>query len=369
MPKKVKNEIVEEEKVADTLPETEEVNPSEEVVDEEPSKEETPVKEVKEEKVEVKPASNSEVVEINKLNPDDEPFDVDIENHRQILFNQYGKAKKSSNIIMLSVVAVVIGAMVLIFLGQDWSRITGYAIAGVVLVGMIVYSILTKNKFPNRTKEYIRYVTTKTNQFVYNNTEFQEVKVDYAEKYNLQEVSCDRIYKNCIEIGSRNIVKGKYNDKGFSCGELALYSPKGEGKKQTKEVAFIGKYISVNNTLHFENRYIISLRGEKPTDLPTDIEDLTILHEDGNLCIYGPEGKDYKNDIPTKYINEIKKISVEGHLLNLNVVLWAGHTGIYLSYDDPVISLPFDKPFDSQTQVMFKQHLLNVLDAEKIINK
>ena len=136
-----------------------------------------------------------------------------------------------------------------------------------------------------------------------------------------------------------------------------------------KAVAFIGKYLELQNTLHFEGRYILNFRAEKPNDLPTDIDDLVELNNAENFVVYGPEGSDYTKDIPAKFIAELKKIKVAGNLLNLNVVLWAGHTGVYLSYDDPVVALPFDKPFDVEPQNAFKNDLLAVLDAERLINK
>ena len=367
------NEEVKEEKAENIEPE----QPKEEPKKEEEAKD-APKEEAKEEKPQEEPAPVNnkkgvvvpDIVTIEKLGKDEKPFEEQIEERRVTLFNTYTKSKRMSNISMLVVVAVVIGSFALIMVNQNWSKITGYVLAGVALVGMIVFSLLTKNKFPSQTKDYIRFVTTKVNQFVYNNTEFDGVQVDLNEKYNLTEISVDRVYKSCVDIGSRNIVQGKYMGRAFSCGELALYSTKEEGKRTTKQVAFIGKYVNLNNSLHFEDRYILNFKAsEKENDLPTDIDDLVELHQDGNLVIYGKEGNEYAKDIPTKYIAALKKIAVEGHLLNLNVVLWAGHTGVYLSYDDPVVALPFDKPFEGEPQVFFKNNLLAVLEAQKIINK
>ena len=310
-----------------------------------------------------------DIVDIEKLTPEDKPLKEEIEEKRQELYKVYTKSRRTSNILMGVVVLVVIGSMALLMVNKDWSKIVGYSLAGAALVGLIIFSVLTKNKFPRQSKEYIRFVTTRIDRDIYNNTEFQDVKVDLNQKYSITELNLERVYKNSVDIGSRNIVKGLYLGQGFSCGELALYSVKEEGKKRVKAVSFIGKHIELQNTLHFEGRYIINFRAEKQNDLPTDIDDLVELRNEDNLVIYGPEGSDFSKDIPAKYLSELKKIKVEGHLFNLNVVLWAGHTGVYLSYDDPVVSVPFDKPFDDEPQLIFKNHLLAVLDAERLINK
>ena len=343
----------------------EQVEGKEELPVEEPvPEEELPAEEKKEEPQGKK--LPSDVVVIADLPISEKPLGADVEERRLDLFNSYQKSRKLSNIIMGVVVLVVIGAMVLIMVNQDWSKIVGYSLAGTALVGMIIFSVLTKNRFPQKSREYIRYVTTRIDQFVYSNTEFKDVKVDLNEKYMIAEFNLDKAYNALVDIGSRNIIRGLYCDKGFSCGELALYTQKTEGKRTMKAVAFIGKYLDIQNTLHFEGRYILNIRNEeKPTDLPTASED---LNENG-FVVYGPEGGEYNKDIPTKYISAIRKLTLNEHLLGVTIVVWAGHTGIYLSYDDPVVALPFDKPFEEAPQTLFKEHLLTVLEAQKIINK
>ena len=339
--------------------------------------EEKKVEEVKEEKKEKTEKQEpqekklpSDIVVIADLPSNDKPLGAEVEDKRLELFSAYQKSRKLSNIVMGVVVLAVIGAMALILVNQDWSKIFGYSLAGTALVGMIIFSVLTKNRFPQKSRDYIRFVTTRIDQYVYSNTEFKDVKVDLNEKYMMAEFNLDKVFKATVDIGSRNIVRGLYCDKGFSCGELALYSSKTEGKKTMKVVAFIGKYIDVQNTLHFEDRYILSLQNtEKPTDVPTDIEDLVELHNENGFVVYGKEGSEYKKDIPTKYISAIKGLKLNEHLLGVSIVLWAGHTGIYLSYDDPVVALPFDKPFEEAPQNLFKENLLTVLEAQKLINK
>ena len=360
--------------------ENEEVKLEEKVEQKEELPEEEKAEEVKEEKAEESKEEKkeepqgkklpSDVVVIADLPESEKPLGTDVEERRLDLFNSYQKSRKLSNIIMGVVVLVVIGAMVLIMLNKDWSKIVGYSLAGTALVGMIIFSVLTKNRFPQKSREYIRYVTTRIDQFVYSNTEFKDVKVDLNEKYMIAEFNLDKAYNALVDIGSRNIIRGLYCDKGFSCGELALYTQKTEGKRTMKAVAFIGKYLDIQNTLHFEGRYILNIRNEeKPTDLPTAIEDLKELHNENGFVVYGPEGGEYNKDIPTKYISAIRKLTLNEHLLGVTIVVWAGHTGIYLSYDDPVVALPFDKPFEEAPQVLFKEHLLTVLEAQKIINK
>ena len=53
-------------------------------------------------------------------------------------------------------------------------------------------------------------------------------------------------------------------------------------------------------------------------------------------------------------------------LLNAVVVVWAGHTGVYLSYDDSVTVLPFEHPFDRAAQEQYKEDLLAALELSTL---
>ena len=86
--------------------------------------------------------------------------------------------------------------------------------------------------------------------------------------------------------------------------------------------------------------------AKQPLDLPNAISDLKVLEEKDDFCVYGPENSNYHDVINSKVISLFKKLQIEGHLLNVNVVFWGGHTAVYLSYDDSILSVPFDKAFD-----------------------
>jgi len=55
--------------------------------------------------------------------------------------------------------------------------------------------------------------------------------------------------------------------------------------------------------------------------------------------------------------------------MNINCVVWGGHTAVYLSYDDPVISIPFDKPFNKDPQEHYKNDLEKIMKIISILNK
>ena len=135
------------------------------------------------------------------------------------------------------------------------------------------------------------------------------------------------------------------------------------------ENLFIGKYISYKNDLHFENRYIIRLKGEKEIDIPNDIDDLVVLEDNETLIIYGPEGHKYKEDLGKDFFNGLKDIKLNEELLSLSIVIWAGHSAAYLSYSDDVITLPFEKEYNKEPFDRYVSTQLNLLNALKTLLK
>lgn len=296
---------------------------------------------------------NLDKPEVIEKETSDKPFNEIIEEKRLELFEYYKKSKKLSNIIMLVTVLLVIGCFILIVQPQMVCQIIGYVLAALVIVGMLVYYFLTKNKFPKSTKEYIKLVTTTLNSYNYRATEFSDVTCDHDEKLELAEIIADDIYQGVNQISSRNVIHGKYLNHSFTVADAALYS--GTGK--TRKTDFVGKYISTGNDLEFSGKIIlVSKLEEKSVDLPTNLEGLELVKEEGMFSIYcTPELKNtWEPILGKKFVKAISEIEINQTLLNLNVVVWAGHTALYLSYCDEIIALPFEKPYDGSAMIAFE---------------
>ena len=323
------------------------------------------------EKVEVKILSPEE--EQEKLNKSldlielckeksETPFDVAAENERAVIFKTYKKTRTRNNIIM-SVVVVLFVVSMFLFMNpayDNWGKIVGGVTIGVTFVFLVVHYILTKNIFPNTTKTYIRNFFQIVDNYVFDIPDAHDQKLYHEKRYAMTDVISDRCYKDVIDVVSRNIVSGTYKEKPFECGELALY--KAGAKRGQKVVAFVGKYLSFENKLHFEERYIIQIKGQTVTDSPNDIDDLVVVSEQNNFVIYGKEGAQVEKDLGKDLINNLKSIECVDSLLNVNIVLWAGHTSVYLSYDDKIVAIPFDHAIEANGYVQLKKNITDIFE-------
>ena len=328
----------------------------------EPLEEEVKTEEPKKEK----PQLPEDVLEIEKPSKEDKPYDEVIEEAR-LDFNKFFKKGRIRSYIIMGVVFLVAAASVFCITFQQVPalKIVGWSLIGVALVGMIVYYIVTRNSMPNATKKYIAVVNKELNQRNFSDTKYQDVKTDTKEKLELSKPLSDNIYSGLNNIASRNVITGHFAGRSFKVCDLGLYT--GAGKQRAS--AFVGKYVSLPNDLHFEGRYIINVKSATPVDLPSDIADLTVLSEEDGVVIYGKEGAKFASDLGKDFLKQIKDIEVKESLLGLNIVIWGGHSSAYASYDDTVMTLPFEKPFNKVANEKYAEDLLAIMNAFALLVK
>ena len=291
--------------------------------------------------------SNEQVEEKNTSEQpaEEQSYDLVIEEARKSLYKSYMLSRRISNILMFVMVAAICGIMFLIISNSQPLKITGYVLAGVLLAGMVAYYLFNRKRFPNKTKDYVGLVANKLNDEMFNKQGFEEVNFNREEKLTMDDLAGDGVYNGANAINSRNVVYGVFKKHHFLYGEAALIRP--STRKQQVPPLFVGRYISIPNDLKFDGRFIFVFKNPKePLDVPNNVEDLVALEEKDDFVVYGPEGSNYHDFISNKVVSALRRLELDAHLLNVNVVFWGGHTAAYLSYDDAIMSVPFDKPID-----------------------
>lgn len=297
------------------------------------------------------------------LNINTDNLEETVEKRRGEVHGKYKQARKISNIATLIMVIFVIASFVLIVQDGDAFKITGYVLGGVALVGMLIYYIANRNRLPGLIKEYMSEINSMFNAYLYKDNKYEKLTMDPNEKAEMGVMASDRVYLNIAGCGSRNIIHGSFENHPFMIGDVAL---SGIGEKSKQVDFFVGKYLTCENNYKFDGRVIINicLKGEKTFDLPTDIKDLVKVEQVEQTTVYATPGLDYKKIFTNELINKLNHLDVkeEKHLLNVNVVVWGGHTAVYLSYDNSLMSFPFDQPFKKESISEFKKDQNIVFD-------
>lgn len=328
------------------------------------------------EKEEVKETEESKEQDVNNILPDQStPIEKPAEDSRDYaevieearlrFWKKYKAGRRNSYIAMGVVMALAIGSVICITQKATVFKIVGWSLIGVALVGMLVYYIVSRNDMPKATKEYIAVVNEQFNSRNFSDTRFSEVSVDKDEKIELADPISDGIYVGLTNIASRNVIHGKFDGRSVRVADMGIYS----GTGRNRQSAFVGKYITAPNDLHFEGRYIITSKGKTPVDLPSDTTDLDLLLNEGDFLIYGKNGNKPSSDLTQKFIDKIKKLETDKHLLTFSVVIWGGHTSVYASYDDEIMTLPYEKPFEKSANEAYAQDLYAFMDALSLLTK
>lgn len=302
-------------------------------------------------------------LDVVKLEQNDtlDSFGESIEKSREDFYTTFSKQRKLSNI-LIPIVGIIMAASLVLFMAvsQVWGKIVGGVLIGATLIGMVVFFILTKNKLPRKSQDYIRNFAIVSNNYLVSKNEVSDAKLLFKKRFAVSDFLPDRVYKDVVDIASRNIVEFKYKDHNVTLGEAALY--KAGDKKNRKELLFVGRYLSFANDLHFEDRYIINIKRKEAVDLPNDFEDLVILKEQNNFAIYGKDGANFAKDLGKDVINNLMSIDCKDSLLNVNIVVWAGHTAVYLSYDDAIVAIPLDKKLNPAAYQQLKKNIYDILE-------
>lgn len=320
---------------------------------------------VKEEPVEDINSLLPEGTKIEKPVEGQMPYDEAIEKARLEFAKKFRSSRRNSYISMGVILAIAVASVIFIGLKGMVFKILGWSLIGTAVVGMIVYYIVTRNIMPNATKEYIALVNENLNMRNFAHESYTDASTDKNEKLEMSDPVSDRIYKDINNIASRNVINGKFLGREFKVGDMGLYSGAGRNRRSL----FVGKYISYPNNLHFENRYIFVMKGVAPVDLPDDLDDLKVLSEEGNMTIYGPENSKVEKDLGKDFINKVKDIAIEKSLLGLSLVIWSGHCSAYLSYDDVIMTLPFEKKFNKEANEQYANNQLDLFNAFALLNK
>ena len=325
--------------------------------------EETPVNEKQEEK---QTDELPGLVHVTKYE-DERPYVEVVESARKDFLKVYNSQRRLSYIMMAIVMVLAVGSVFLITQTMMALKIIGWSLIGVAIIGMLVFYIVTRNKVPALTKDYIQKVNHILNSENFIHPDVSEPMTDEKEKIESADIIVENVYADLGQTASRNVIHAKYKGHSFLTADLGAYN-NATGRKRSS--LFVGKHLNTQNTLHFEGRIIINLKAkENPVDLPTALEDLAILSEEDNFIIYGPKDADIKKIFGTKFLPALKKIKLDDNLLNANFVFWAGRSSAYLSYTDDIMTLPFQHEFVGNANSKYKADMYDVLEAFSLINK
>ena len=300
-------------------------------------------------------------------------FDYSDENLKKVEDNriEFYTNYKKQNIFKWIFSFIAIGLLVFAFIGVP--NLTGenqtlrlslmVVIAGVSLGLMLGYSLVSKKLFNKKARTYFDTIYQSLNAYHFDNEGFEIIPSDTSRQLEKIEFDESYLFKDVIRVNSRNYVEFKYNDIKMmvvdAAGQVAQ-------DKRFRPI-FVGKYLVAPANYDGE-QIIVYLKGDKRGIPPTNIDDIKMVFDDEKMSIYTNEPK-WKEALNSKVKNAIKLLKTDKTLIDVSISLRKGSVYVCLGYDDDLMTLPLENPFNPHPNEHYKKDLLNAVKFIETLNK
>ena len=334
-----------------------------EIIDvENTSIQETPTEEKKIEKERNEPLDNKPQKPAVETYSYSHPALQNIEDSRKDFLRFYKKQNILKWVIGLLCLAIVIFAWIgipnIVPVDSETGKQPAFVIpliivvAVVVLVAVFVYTFLTKRYVKKRMRDYFSEYYSYCKDFVFDQEGFEEAELQFPDKIERVQFDENLIYCNVAEIGSRGLTEFKFN------GDLMMVCDCAAQVKNDKSImpVFVGKYLVAPAAYAEENQIIIYLKGDHRALPPTNLEGIKAVFDDKVMSIYS-NNKDWSKVVNAKVLKSLKAIKIGKELIDVAISVNNGKVYFCLGYDDPLMVLPLEQPFNPKPITEYKKDM------------
>ncbi len=283
---------------------------------------------------------------------------ADIEEARNTFHHIYKKLNLTKWIITgVGLVLVILSWIVPSAISGINANITMYISLGttaVVLAALGGYSVLFRKKVDAAMKTYFKDFYDHTCHFVYPQS-IEGLTGTVDDKLPQETFMESNIYKDVVKVGSRAYMTFTYHAKKALIADCAAQK-KGE---KALETLFVGKFLKFEG-ITSKDELLVYLKGNKRALPPNTLHGRQLIEDSKSMVIYG-SGK--ARSLLTKKVREaLAKFDTNKTFIDM--ALTVNEKGLFLAmgYEDDLMVLPLDKPFNPQPTIQNKE------DIEKVLN-
>lgn len=285
---------------------------------------------------------------------------VEIEKARAIFLKQY----KSQNVIKWVVSVVALALIVvgwLVFLDKSiYLTIGSIALSLLLILG---YNFIIKRYLNGKMKTYFDIFYENTTSFLFDEDKYENVLAKVENKIEAVQFIENNIYKDVAQVGSRNLTTYEYKKMTIQVCDAAGQVKAQKGLKPI----FVGKYFMAPNVYKSDEPIIIYLKGNAKALPPTNIEHLNVVSDDHVMAIYS------NNENASKFLTKpimtaLKKIRTDDILIDVAIAIQKEKTFVCAGYDDNLMVLPLEHPFDPKPTKNYKEDLEKFSEFIYVLN-
>ena len=333
-------------------------------VEDETPKEEQPSEEEPKEPEQEEQKNESGLERLEEIEPARKAF--------QKVYKAYGRWKWIGALIGLAL--IVAGWLIPRFtIPQEYTTVQYIITLGVavlVLIVLIVYSQISKRKTEGAMREYFLKYYEIVNAFVFGSEDIENLNGALEAKLADKCVTESGLYADVNKVGSRETLEFDYKKHHVVYADAAASTYK-QGEKQAR-TAFVGKYMVFDNEYDGET-LVIYLKGNKRAIPPNNLSAYEMLEDKKDMVVYG-QSHESKAIFTQKVRKCLKAFETNAILIDVAISIKPGSTYVSMGYEDSLMVLPLEKPFDSVPNIQHEsdmRKLFKFIDAldEAIDNK
>lgn len=325
---------------------------NEEVLDVQEKQEEVAPKEVAEE---LPAEPEKPVYETNELQI--------IEDERMAFLREYRSKNRTKSIIFFVVMFLMLATFIIVpnvSSGGTWGLPVMISAAVVLLAFVLGYSYWTRKKMTQRMREYFSVFYSNMNNYVFGSKSFDKVLFENPGKIEDHLFLDSLLYKDILEVRSRGATTFEFEKKPILVCDCA-----GSVKdyKRVKPV-FVGKYLVTGNKYDGKEPIYIYIKGDQRALPPTNLEEVKIVKDDKDMTIYSNNSK-WETVLNSKVMKLVNALKPNNELVDISISIQPGTTYIALGYDDPLMVIPLDRPFNQEPVRLYKKDILKACQLAK----
>lgn len=280
------------------------------------------------------------------------------------------KLYKHENLIKWIVTSIVLVAIILGYVipftipsikSQSWAIYITLGVLTFAIALLGVYSYISKKKLDKSMNEYFEKYYDFFNAYSFSGLGVNGLTGSVADKISPSDFGACGLYNNVYKVGSRNKLNFSYHDLHLSIVDCAAQT---KGQKSLVTV-FVGKMLTSPNTYSGED-IVVYLKGNKRALPPTALEGMSVLEDHKDYVVYGTEGK--KKALTQKVRAAISEIHTDATLVDCAIMIRSGTTYFLLGYEDTLMVLPLEKPFNPAPSEKFHEDMKKCFDVIDCLN-
>ncbi len=315
----------------------------------------------------------NKVEEVKKEEPQQYEYKADalkqIEENRQKFYKGY----RLSSLFKWPVFILGIGLLAFACFGIPNMGITDERLRITLLVsicvvsalGMFAYTFISKAVLSKKAKKYFGKFYDQVTKYVFDSKDIKSVSCDASEKIDRIEFDENLLYKDIDMVGSRAMTYVTYKDQKVKVCDLAAQV---RVDRRPRPV-FVGKYMVANSNYEVNDPIFVYIKGDEKRSLPpTNMEGTNLVYDDNKMAVYSNNSQ-WGKYIVSKIKTAMLHLKEGDFLVDISFSFRPGKVLICMGYDDELMILPLEKPFNPKPTEEYKKEMQKVLKLVEELNK